>query len=329
MPVAAPDRGMSDSGPWVPHPGESTAHAYNVPYRISKFADQVRGSWLDFGCADGGYAAELLRVGADQVTGVDVQPDQIAAAAVRGLERASFHVVSGATLPFGDSEFDGALLNEVMEHVADEAAALSEVKRVLRPGATLVVISPNRWFPFEGHGAKVKGWTWPRPAPLVPWVPKRFTARMVNARNYWPRELTDVVRRAGFAVTEVGFVWPVFERYRWLPSRWSTWYRRHIRSFDSVPGIRRFGVSTFVAAEKPLHKNMSDPGSASACGRSTDEGHASFKGTRDLRSLMHDGVAARRYLPGPIVRITRPGRRQTMRQPDEHLKDPSKDLRSV
>jgi SAM-dependent methyltransferase len=222
-----------------------------VRYRISKIAKAVHGSWLDFGCADGGYAAELLRVGAEHVTGVDVQPDQIAAADRRGLERASFHLAHGTRLPFGDETFDGALINEVMEHVVDEAASLSEVKRVLRPHATLVVISPNRWFPFEGHGARIGNWKWPRPAPLVPWLPKRLTRHMVNARNYWPGELTALVRQAGFTITDVGFVWPVFELYAWAPSRWSDWYRRHIQTFDSAPVVRRFGVSTLVTAQRP------------------------------------------------------------------------------
>lgn len=242
---------VHDGAHWVPHLGESTAHEYNVPYRVAKFAPRVHGSWLDFGCADGGYAAELLRVGADRVTGVDVRPDEIAAAMLRGLERASFEVVSEGRLPFGDARFDGALLNEVMEHVADEAAVLSEVSRVLRPRATLVVISPNRWFPFEGHGAKIGRWTWPRPAPLVPWLPKGLSAPMVDARNYWPGELVELIRRAGFVVIQVGFVWPVFERYGWLPSAWSHRYRKHIRSLDSTPVVRRFGVSTLVVAEKP------------------------------------------------------------------------------
>ena len=42
-------------------------------------------------------------------------------------------------------------MNEMFEHVADERWALAEILRVLKPGGILVLISPNRWFPIEGH----------------------------------------------------------------------------------------------------------------------------------------------------------------------------------
>ena len=57
----------------------------------------------------------------------------------------------GALLPFSDATFDGAFVNEVLEHVEDEHVALGEIHRVLKSGAHVVVISPNRWFPLEGH----------------------------------------------------------------------------------------------------------------------------------------------------------------------------------
>jgi ubiquinone/menaquinone biosynthesis C-methylase UbiE len=235
---------------WTPHPGSSTAIGRNVPYRIGKFVELVSGSWLDFGCADGGYAAELLRVGAKHVTGVDVDPDRIAMASARDLDEASFTVFDGEHLPFEDDEFDGAFVNEVMEHVVDEKHALRELRRVLRPDATLVVISPNRWFPYECHGVHVGSWKYPRPAPFVPWLPKRLSNRMLAARNYWPGELADLVAGAGFRIEQLGFIWPVLEvdEYNWLPERATKWYVQRMKRLDSIPVLRRFGVSTMVIA---------------------------------------------------------------------------------
>jgi SAM-dependent methyltransferase len=235
---------------WTPHPGASTAHEQNVPYRVAKFAECVRGSWLDFGCADGGYAAELLAAGAEQVTGVDVRPERIAEARARGISAATFQALDGESLPFDADSFDGAFVNEVMEHVVDEETALGELRRVLRPGGMLVVISPNRWFPFEGHGIRIGAWRSSAPTPFVPWLPTRVSQPMMEARNYWPGELAGLVREAGFDVERIGFVWPVFEQYAWLPSRWSDWYRERIAWFDSAPVIRRFGVSTLVLARR-------------------------------------------------------------------------------
>ena len=50
--------------------------------------------------------------------------------------------IDGA-LPFGDCEFDLVWATEVIEHVADTARWLSEVRRVLAPRGRLLVTTPN------------------------------------------------------------------------------------------------------------------------------------------------------------------------------------------
>src|SRR5712692_1101780 len=54
-------------------------------------------------------------------------------------------VVAGAhPLPFRDASFDGLFAGELIEHLADPAAGMDEFRRVLRPGGTLVLTTPNR-----------------------------------------------------------------------------------------------------------------------------------------------------------------------------------------
>jgi SAM-dependent methyltransferase len=138
-----------------PRRGDTTASALNVDYRTDRIATYLSGRWLDYGCADGGYAEALLARGLDSIVGVDVESPRIDLANARHLPNATFEVFDGRSLPFDDASFDGAFVNEVLEHVVDEAASLDELHRVIRPGGYLVVISPNRWFPFEGHGVEV------------------------------------------------------------------------------------------------------------------------------------------------------------------------------
>jgi len=249
------DHGCADGGytqEFRAHSGGSTAIGCNVGYRIGKFAELVSGSWLDFGCADGGYTQELLRVGAKQVTGVDVEPEHIAAAKARELPDTSFEVIDGLTLPYEDGAFDGAFVNEVMEHVVDEEAALGELHRVIRPGGVVVVISPNRWFPYEGHGMHIGSWRYRRPALFLPWLPRRISDHFVLARNYWPKELAGLVEGAGFRIERPDFVWPVLEveEYNWLPRRVSDWYRTRLNQLDSLPVVRRLGLSTMVVGRR-------------------------------------------------------------------------------
>ena len=51
-------------------------------------------------------------------------------------------------------------------------------------------------------------------------------------------------------MNRVGFIWPVLERYSWLPPRALAWYQKNCK-WDQRPGVRRFGVSTMLIAVKP------------------------------------------------------------------------------
>lgn len=243
------------SGPNIER-GTSTAVGMNVEYRLAKILQRglLHGDWLDCGCADGGYTVALAVLGADTVVGVDVEPERVARARQRSrpLPNVSYCCASADAMPFADASFDGVFLNEVLEHVEDEGRTLREIRRVLRPGGHLVLISPNRWFPFEGHGLRVtRTRTLDFPVPFVPWLPIRVSRRFLRARNYWPRQLRQLVSDVGLQVVDVASVFPVFEVYPWLPGRVIHWYRTALPALEVMPLVRHFGVSTLVVAQKP------------------------------------------------------------------------------
>jgi SAM-dependent methyltransferase len=233
-------------------PGGSTATPTNVDYRLGKLLDQgiLSGEWLDCGCADGGYSIGLLERGAKRVVGLEVLPERVAAARARCANVKDITFVEGESerLPFPDATFDGVLLNEVLEHVDDEHQTLVEARRVLRPGGHLALFSPNRWFPFEGHGLTVRGRAIDFPVPYVPWLPEALTRPHLNARNYWPRELRRLVIDADFAVEDERSVFPVLEVYPWLPAGAIEGFRAAVPSLERIPFVRRFGVSTLIVA---------------------------------------------------------------------------------
>ena len=236
------------------HPGASTAVPSNVAYRLGKLEQLgiIAGRWLDCGCADGGYAIGLVDRGAAHVTGVDVLPERVAEARRRasGRTRLDFRPAESEHLPFADGTFDGVLLNEVLEHVADESETLAEIHRVLRPGGHLALFSPNRWFPFEGHGIVVRGRSIGFPVPWIPWLPEYLTRRHLLARNYWPWQLRRLVLDAGFAVEVQRSIFPVLEVYPWLPSPAIRAFRRLVPHLERIPLVRRLGVSTFILARR-------------------------------------------------------------------------------
>lgn len=235
------------------HPGGSTAAPTNVAYRLDKLMrlGVIAGRWLDCGCADGGYSVALLDRGASHVTGIDQLEDRIAVARQRAEGRPlEFHVHEAENLPFSDASFDGVLLNEVLEHVADERKTLGELHRVLRPGGHLALFSPNRWFPFEGHGLRLRGRAIEFPAPWIPWLPESLTGPYLVARNYWPRELRQLVLDAGFTIEHQSSAFPVLEQYPWLPSRAIRGFRAAVPALETMPLIRHFGVSTFILGRR-------------------------------------------------------------------------------
>ena len=53
--------------------------------------------------------------------------------------------VSGLALPFPDASFDVVMSFDVFEHIADSDGHLREVRRVLRPGGSYLLQTPNKW----------------------------------------------------------------------------------------------------------------------------------------------------------------------------------------
>ena len=95
---------------------------------------------LDVGCG-GAWLGEHF----ERYTGVDVSAEAVEAARARGF--AARQIEPSAALPFEDESFDGVVMKDVLEHVADPVALVDEVRRVLRRGGRVFASSPDaqRW----------------------------------------------------------------------------------------------------------------------------------------------------------------------------------------
>lgn len=74
--------------------------------------------------------------------GIDISEMSVKAAVSLGL-RALALDVSQEEIPFDDGSFDLVYCSEVMEHLLNPDFALTQIKRVLRPGGRLLITTPN------------------------------------------------------------------------------------------------------------------------------------------------------------------------------------------
>lgn len=130
------------------HPGgvdelDSAAMYLRAPHGSAKV--------LDVGCGSGVLLARMKSLGWE-AEGVEIDPGGVAAARARGV---TVHQGQLADAKFPDAHFNAVHSAHVIEHVYDPLALLRECFRILKPGGTLVVITPNTgsWGHRKFHSA--------------------------------------------------------------------------------------------------------------------------------------------------------------------------------
>jgi SAM-dependent methyltransferase len=101
--------------------------------RLSRF---LKGRVLDIGCGLG----DMVRYRANTV-GVDVNPKAVEYCRTLGLD---VQLMQPDHLPLADQAFDGAILDNVLEHLEHPEPLLGEIRRILKPQSVFIVGVPGR-----------------------------------------------------------------------------------------------------------------------------------------------------------------------------------------
>lgn len=149
------------------------------------------------------HATALLALCGVPVVGVDVDPARAQAtidAFALDVRRCD---VEREPLPFADASFSTVLFAETFEHLRiDPQFVLSELNRVLTPGGTLLLTTPNLYSAqnivrfLAGYGI-TDG--------LSEFSKLRTLGHMGHVREYAPAEVRRFLEASGFAIERVEF----------------------------------------------------------------------------------------------------------------------------
>ena len=96
----------------------------------------LTGRVLDVGCGIGDFV-KFRKL----TTGTDINPETVKFCKKEGLDVIQMDIDS---LPFSANEFDGVLLDNVLEHILYPKPLIEEVYRVLKPSGSFIVGVPGR-----------------------------------------------------------------------------------------------------------------------------------------------------------------------------------------
>jgi SAM-dependent methyltransferase len=170
---------------------------------------------INIGCGTGGIIPTLKQFG--EVENYDPSVEAVQICRERGYENT--RVFDGKKLPCADESFDLAVALDVLEHIEEDASALEEWLRILKPGGRLLITVPAYQWLWSSHDEALGHY-------------RRYTASQLHGK----------LNRAGFSVGKrsyaITFSFPLILGYRLLDS---------LRRSDRTP------AASYVLLPRPIN----------------------------------------------------------------------------
>jgi ubiquinone/menaquinone biosynthesis C-methylase UbiE len=163
-------------------PIETGRHSRRIARYLAPRAEQ---RLLEVGCGRG-WLTQRVQQHCPATFGVDVNPRSIAHAVAPNLS-----VMDAVDLHYDDEQFDHVFSFHAIEHIADAAAALREMRRVLVPGGCVLLVYPAE--PIRGLYAMPGAWIG---------FGNPLLARQLHLHKFTPRRMRYLAADCGLAHVE-------------------------------------------------------------------------------------------------------------------------------
>lgn len=198
----------------------------------------LRGAFLEIGCGTGGFLI-AARQKFGQVIGLDIALRWLIMAKKRLEEtgcQATLVCACAEYLPFADDSFQLVVASDVIEHTKGQGELVREAYRVLAPGGTLFLATPNRWSLAPDPHLRLWGLGYLPTALRDPYarLVRRMPYRHISTLNYF--EAQRLILQTNFRQWQI--LLPEFhpEHLAGL----SAWERAAARIYHALKGLPLF-----------------------------------------------------------------------------------------
>lgn len=162
---------------------------------ISILPNEAGAEVLEIGCGAGQFIRAIKKNRPELVCyGADISVEAIKQAKITH-DQVQYDLSQENSLPYTNSTMDAVLIFDVLEHVANPIAILSEANRILKPNGKLYAFVPC-------EGDKLSLWHW---LDKINWK-RQLTKKYAGHINYFTRQqLSELIEKNGFKIIKQSY----------------------------------------------------------------------------------------------------------------------------
>jgi uncharacterized protein (TIRG00374 family) len=136
--------------------GDADEKAYSSDMLVQKYfqrrktddikevlAIKISDTILDIGCGSGVQIREVGKNGYAFAVGIDINENAVRFARKKGLPNTEFIIGDAQHIPIKTGSADKLICAEIIEHLKEPGQLVAEINRVLKPGGSVVITTPN------------------------------------------------------------------------------------------------------------------------------------------------------------------------------------------